>query len=162
MNSAGSPSLKRRAEQSPTSSEATEKKPKVEDIVSFRNNPVVSLEVGPDAVPFFVHKSVLCDSSPFFNAAFNGQFQEKVGSMELKEDTVETVERFIYWLYKGDIKITRIGDPNYFQRRYTELSQLYFFADKCGVIPLKNLIMTMLFDTIMDPEGKYRIQEKGS
>ncbi|KAL8658791.1 MAG: hypothetical protein Q9226_000773 [Calogaya cf. arnoldii] len=138
MSSASSPSLKRKAEQSPASSEGTEKKPKIDDNVSFRNNPVVSLE-----------------------AAFNGQFQEKTGSMELKEDTVENVERFIYWLYKGDIKITRIGDPNYFHCRYIQLSQLYFFADKCGVIPLKNHIMTMLFDTIKDPEGRYRRPEKG-
>ncbi|KAI4246859.1 MAG: hypothetical protein L6R42_009785 [Xanthoria sp. 1 TBL-2021] len=156
MGAAGSPPLKRQTEQSQDDGEATAKKPKMEDNLSFRNDTMVSLEVGPERVPFQVHKNLLCDCSPFFEAAFNGHFKEKCGSMELKEDDVDAFEYFMQWLYRRKINVTQIGDPDYFARRYTQLSRLYTLADKYGVALFKNHIMTLLFDTVKHPGGKYR------
>lgn len=117
------------------------------------------LVVGPELVPFDADKNLICGSSPFFEAAFNGRFKESSGLIELEEDDVDVFEHFMQWLHSREIDIAQVSDR---KRRFTHLSRLYVFADKYGIVRLKNHVMTMLFDTIKHPEGTYRTGEPGS
>ena len=40
----------------------------------FQNNPIVTLNVGPDKHTFHVHQELLFKSSPVFKAAFSGAY----------------------------------------------------------------------------------------
>lgn len=123
---------------------------------SFYNSPMVTVKVGLGRLPFYVHKNLLCDHSPYFAAALKGSYKESAGSMELKEDNVEAFERLIQWLYKHDIVISPIGNAPTTANRYRELIQLYILADKFDIPRLRNYVMTLLFDTIKSPDGNFR------
>ena len=60
--------------------------------------------VGPDEYRFDVHKDLLCKASPFFKAAFDGNFAEAAGIMKLPEEDVMTFKHFIYWLYSRRLR----------------------------------------------------------
>ncbi|KAI4250269.1 MAG: hypothetical protein L6R42_008785 [Xanthoria sp. 1 TBL-2021] len=159
MSVARSPGVKREAGASATNSHGTAKKPKLEYKLSFYNSPMVTLKVGSDRLPFYVHQNLLCEHSPFFAAALNGPFKESAGSIQFTEDNVEAFERLIQWLYKRDFKTSPIGNTQVTANRYRELVQLYILADKFDMPLLRNHIMTLLFDTIKHPNGTFR---KGS
>ncbi|KAI4248718.1 MAG: hypothetical protein L6R42_009174 [Xanthoria sp. 1 TBL-2021] len=159
MNAAGSPSLKRNAEHPQDAGTAIAKKSKIEDDSSSCKTPIVVLVVGPELVPFDADKNLICGSSRFFEAAFNGRFKESSGLIELEEDDVDVFEHFMQWLHSREIDIAQVSDR---KRRFTQLSRLYVFADKYGIVRLKNHVMTMLFDTIKHPERTYRTGEPGS
>ncbi|KAL8799083.1 MAG: hypothetical protein Q9223_007688 [Gallowayella weberi] len=123
---------------------------------SFRDDPMVTLEVGHEGAKFHTHKSLLCHVSPFFDAAFNGPFKESSGSMKINEDEADTFERFVQWIYRGEVDVTPLNDPLCFESRYTQLTALYVLADKYDIASLKNDVMRLLFATIQHPESKSR------
>lgn len=67
------------------------------------------LNVGPKKTRFVVHKRQLCELSPFFEAAFNGKFQEKAGTMDLVDDDVHAFEHFVQWVYERNVGIPLEG-----------------------------------------------------
>ncbi|KAL8898245.1 MAG: hypothetical protein Q9192_002166 [Flavoplaca navasiana] len=159
MNAAGSPSSsKRKAEQSQDNYEATGKKLKIEDSVSFCNNPMVTLLVGPDRLSFHVHRNLLCENSPFFAAAFNGSFKESSGLMELIEDSADAFERFVQWLYRRKFTISPVGDAQCTKQRYQQLVRVYIVADKFDVPLLKDHVIVLFFDSIRYPNGQFRLK----
>ncbi|KAL8981755.1 MAG: hypothetical protein Q9205_003551 [Flavoplaca limonia] len=76
--------------------------------------------------------------------------------MELAEDNVEAVERYVQWLYSRDFKISPVGNTQCTNARYLELIRLYVLADKFNIPLLKNHIMGLLFETIKLPNGAFR------
>jgi len=61
---------------------------------------MVKLVVGEEGTIFHVHKDLLCDASPVFNAAFNSSLRETAErSMHMPDETADDVEHFISWLY---------------------------------------------------------------
>ncbi|KAL9033026.1 MAG: hypothetical protein Q9180_006168 [Flavoplaca navasiana] len=152
------PSSKRKAEQSQDKYGATGKKLKIEDSVSFCNNPMVTLFVGPDRLSFHVHRNLLCENSPFFAAAFNGSFKESSGSMELIEDNADAFERFVQWLYRRKFTISPVGDALCTKQRYQQLVRVYIVADKFDIPLLKDHVIVLFFDSIRYPNGQFRPQ----
>ncbi|KAL8793979.1 MAG: hypothetical protein Q9182_007643, partial [Xanthomendoza sp. 2 TL-2023] len=122
----------------------------------FRDDPMVTLEVGHQGTKFHAHKSLLCHISPFFEAAFNGPFKENSGSMELKEDEADTFELFIQWVYHGEVDMTPLNDPLWPESCYTQLTDLYVLADKYDIASLKNHVVRLLFATIQQYDGNSR------
>lgn len=60
---------------------------------------IVRIQVGKDLEKFVVHKILICDTSPFFRAAFNSGLEEaKTGLMRLEK------------LYTGDPLDTRVSE----------------------------------------------------
>lgn len=125
-------------------------------LARFGNNPIVVLNVGPNKTRFDVHKRQLCELSPFFQAAFNGQFREQAGSMDLVEDDVHAFEHFVRWLYQGNVGIHLEGEIDLLRVRLRELYNVYLLADKYNVSPLKNDIMEILFDAVKADRVKSR------
>ncbi|KAL8751295.1 MAG: hypothetical protein Q9199_006519 [Rusavskia elegans] len=122
----------------------------------FGNNPIVVLTVGPEKTRFDVHKRQLCELSPFFDAAFNGTFREKAGTMNLAEDDVHAFERFIRWVYERHVDISlecplhgdKFDKFDFLMTRMREFIDLWILADKYDVPILKNDIIDMLFQTL--------------
>ena len=57
-----------------------------DNIPSFFTGPVVTVEVGADKVVYTVHRNLICDASPFFEAAF-------MGSTSFKESSERTISQ---------------------------------------------------------------------
>lgn len=107
------------------------------------------LKVGPKKTRFDVHKRQLCELSPFFNAAFNGKFQEKAGTMNLVEDNLYAFEHFVRWIYERNVDIPLEGkNDETLKARMRDLIDVYILADKYDIPALKNSIMEILFDAV--------------
>lgn len=60
--------------------------------------------VGPSSRNYRLHKRLLCHHSAFFDAAFNGEFQEGVsGQLSLLEEDADAFDLFVHWLYRGSL-----------------------------------------------------------
>lgn len=58
------------------------------------------MKVGPDEVPFGVHKDLLCQYSTFFRNALNGGFKEsKENTVKLPTETPAMFRIIVDWLY---------------------------------------------------------------
>ncbi|KAL8733491.1 MAG: hypothetical protein Q9166_002118 [cf. Caloplaca sp. 2 TL-2023] len=67
---------------------------------SIFSNEIVTVEVGPERVPFSVHKGLICGHSTFLNAAFNGSFKEAaMQSIPLEEESPKVFDIIHKWLY---------------------------------------------------------------
>ncbi len=64
----------------------------------------VNVGSGKDAESWTIHKSLLAHHSPFFAAAFNGNFAESAtNTVSLVEDHPDAFQLFVQWLYSGEI-----------------------------------------------------------
>ncbi|KAI4285630.1 MAG: hypothetical protein L6R38_000532, partial [Xanthoria sp. 2 TBL-2021] len=69
----------------------------------FPFDDTVTVHVGPDNERFSIHKRLVCQF-PFFEAAFNGNFQESAaGILKLPEHDPAIFRFFVYWLYTGKL-----------------------------------------------------------
>ena len=121
----------------------------------------MTIEVGEDKTKFHIHKTFLCDVSAFFKAALKAGFKESGGQkVELPEDTTETFELFLSWLYAQEYKGM---DEKLFKKPDTanraELERfmdLFIFADKVGAQGLKRQMVNKHFK-ICRKEGLYAV-----
>ncbi|KAL8761613.1 MAG: hypothetical protein Q9184_002288, partial [Pyrenodesmia sp. 2 TL-2023] len=104
--------------------------------------------VGPKKTRVDVHRRQLCETSPFFEAAFNRHFREKVGTMNLVEDDLHAFEHFVQWAYERDMDIPLEDDKDRFMARMRELIEVHLLADKYDIPALKNHIIQILFDAV--------------
>ena len=112
----------------------------------FRGVHTVTILVGEDSTPFFVHRDQLCDASSFFKAAFEGAFLEGIEMrMSLPEEEEHTFDLFIQWLYNQGYEIFHEKDNDKGQQ-YMEPVKLYILADKYDVTDLKSHVITKLFE----------------
>lgn len=53
---------------------------------------------------YTIHKKLICHHSTYFDTAFNGSFKEaKENEIKLSEDTSETFDVFVHWLYSAHL-----------------------------------------------------------
>lgn len=112
----------------------------------FQNNPVVTLNVGPDRHTFHVHQELLFNTSPVFKAAFSKTYQESnERCMTLPDEDPETVERLMQWLYFKSLSLTKAVCVGTSEERYLQLARLNTLADKFDIRLLSNAIINELF-----------------
>ncbi|KAL8892854.1 MAG: hypothetical protein Q9215_000218 [Flavoplaca cf. flavocitrina] len=71
--------------------------------LAFPFDDTITVYVGPDNERFSIHKRLICQYS-FFEAAFNGHFQESAaGVVKLPEHDATIFRFFVYWLYTGKL-----------------------------------------------------------
>ncbi|KAI4119036.1 MAG: hypothetical protein LQ345_001007 [Seirophora villosa] len=104
--------------------------------------------VGAKRTRFDVHKRQLCEVSPFFEAAFTGNFREQAGSMELLEGNDTVFENFIQWLYRRKLDVSWPDDKQSSKTMYLDLLNLYILADKYNIGSLMDQIMAALFNAV--------------
>ncbi|KAL8868402.1 MAG: hypothetical protein Q9198_008190 [Flavoplaca austrocitrina] len=75
-------------------------------VLLLQGTQVVTVNVGSgeDAESWIIHKRLLAHHSPFFAAAFNGNFAESAtNTVSLVEDDPDAFELFVQWLYSGQL-----------------------------------------------------------
>lgn len=89
---------------------------------------------------FTIHKQLLCDVSPYFEAALNGTFQEaKEQRISFPEDVVAVFEQFQAWLYfRTPLPNIDIMDAPSAYNEWNVLVHLYVLADKFQIPTLQN------------------------
>ena len=107
---------------------------------------------------FFAFKDHICHASSFFASAFDGGFRESKGVLLLPEDGRASVGPFIKWVsteqYKGmnEESISKVSMEEARTNAWTELMNLYIFADKVDCQELKRQIITWLFNFSLGDE----------
>jgi len=70
----------------------------------YREGPLVIITV--EEHKYKIPKDRICDSSTFFNSAFNGDFKESQDlELKLEETTPKTFELVIQWIYIGKLSL---------------------------------------------------------
>jgi BTB/POZ domain len=108
---------------------------------------IVHIKVGTALQDFGIHKDHLCNTSPYFHAAFNSGFEEaKTGIMTLESTDLNVFEIFYAWLYTTSLKDEEsVGSwPG-----EMTLLRLYVFADMAQIPALQNAIIRELYEEIM-------------
>ena len=110
---------------------------------------IVTLQVGADKYPFYIHKGLLCRDSHFFKAAFDGSFEEATtGTLHLKEDDVEEVKIFEEWLYHPN----KLEFPKDHDEPSFLLIKLFCFAHRVGIESLQNDALDAIRDLAIRPK----------
>ena len=116
----------------------------------------MTLYVGEDKTPFYVHEDLLCEVSSVFKAAFGPNWHSKQGferKMDLPEEEVNTFEDFVDWLYTREYGIPG-HDLHNFQEQYNERTgdamYLFVIADKYDVPELKHKICDQMIELARD------------
>jgi hypothetical protein len=96
------------------------------DPPNFRDTPIAELIVTEQRTSFLVHKNLLCDAAPFFDAALTTGFVEATKQqILLPEDDADTVHRFVQRVY-----FKSYGLPKDHAEQFMQLARLYVFANK--------------------------------
>ena len=89
-----------------------------------------------------MHKKLLCDTSGFFRAALNGNFQESQNqAIEMPEDDAEVFCYFQYWAYTGAIEQK---PRNRLEIPWRILAGVYIFAEARCIPALQNAAIDVL------------------
>ncbi|KAI9738795.1 MAG: hypothetical protein M1834_008302 [Cirrosporium novae-zelandiae] len=111
----------------------------------FMFKTIVKVEIGPESIPFWVHKEIICSQSPFFHVAFNGSFKEAIDqAIKLPEDSPEVFEYFMQWLYTGSLAHEAVDSD---KPAFHILIRLYILADKLSIPQLKIDLVSKFIDT---------------
>jgi hypothetical protein len=108
---------------------------------------IVYVKVGKDQQKFGLHKDYLCFHSPYFRAAFDGNFDEATTGEVILDTTDPAVcGLFVEWLYTKDITLV-ISEDEALSRREshrkekpetTQLVRLWLLAEYLQVPQLQN------------------------
>lgn len=93
----------------------------------------VDVAVGPKGVISSVHEKLIRASSPFFNKALSGAWQEsQERTVQLPEDEPEIFAIYVHWLYYGTVPVVchEAGDSNDADAEYLNLAKAYTLGDK--------------------------------
>lgn len=93
---------------------------------------------------FKIHKQLLFNSTPYFKAAFDGNFIEaKEQTLDLPEENVIMFKRFQLWLYTNFI-LEKGEEP--MDIDWGTLVELYIFGEMCGIPDLQNAAIDILIN----------------
>lgn len=102
------------------------------------------MRVGHAKTLFKIHKQLLFNSTPYFKAAFDGNFIEaKEQTLELPEENVVMFKRFQLWLYTNYV-LEKGEEPT--EIDWITLAELYIFGEMCGIPDLQNAAIDILIN----------------
>lgn len=100
------------------------------------------ITVGSIKTKFHVHKSLLCEQSDYFKAAFEGQFAEaKSEELTLEDEDPELFDRLLDWVYLQYLEPIAARDNEHAK----ELVKLWVLADKFLMHRLANEAINALY-----------------
>ena len=114
---------------------------------SIKNDTIVKVAVGESKQIFYIHRKLLCNVSPVFNAAFHpGHFlEDATETMDISDFDTNTFDYFTEWLYSGKFSGMCTGGSGGVETRKEDCSvelsnmiDLYIFADKYMLPELKS------------------------
>jgi BTB/POZ domain len=99
---------------------------------------MVRIFVGPERVEYNLHKELLCERSSFFQAAFEGPFQEgQEKVMNLPEDSMASFEILVLYVYGSALAPVA-------PRKVGAYIRLYGLAEKLCMENLANEVVDMI------------------
>ncbi|KAL8714754.1 MAG: hypothetical protein Q9220_001267 [cf. Caloplaca sp. 1 TL-2023] len=105
---------------------------------------MVKLTAGDKKHVFYAHKRRLCAVSWAFDDAFNKSTEKKCDSMTLVEESAETIDHFLTWVYERKIHPGPWLDKSGMQHYYRLLVDLHAFAGKHDVEQLEYDVVKQL------------------
>ncbi|ERF70749.1 hypothetical protein EPUS_05101 [Endocarpon pusillum Z07020] len=106
------------------------------------NEPIAIIKVGSPPQNSHVHKSFLCQASPFFRAALEGSFKESADSVvHLPQDESSTFDRFLGWVYWKEYDVMDLVKGKSNKDYWSVIIHDHIFADKIQVEGFQNHIM---------------------
>lgn len=109
---------------------------------------MVTVEVGPQKVSFGFHKGLICSRSPFFEAAFNGSFQETATqSIHLKDDNPHHFDIVHKWFYTDLVTVAFDGKDR--MPSGYECLHVYVLADKLDIPRLCDAAIKHISDSFV-------------
>ncbi|KAF5851405.1 hypothetical protein GGP41_004187 [Bipolaris sorokiniana] len=126
------------------------------------SDPIVKLKVtkpAGDTENLNVHRGVLCKSSGFFRRATKPEWtelREQPDTIDLPDDSVQTVSDYIRWLYSGNtsIKLYYVGEDKRervaeeAEKVFVMLAEAYVFGEKIVDTKYKNAVMETMIAAI--------------
>jgi hypothetical protein len=108
---------------------------------TFRESSVVTIIV--EEHKYKLPKERLCDSSTFFNSAFNGGFKESQDlELKLEETTSKTFDLIIQWIYTGKLILPTSSSGA--AETFTQLLAFVRLADRLDLVgPFDSVISSM-------------------
>ncbi|KAI9676800.1 MAG: hypothetical protein M1829_002895 [Trizodia sp. TS-e1964] len=110
----------------------------------------ITVLVGPTEDSFAVHKAPVCEVSPFFRAALDGNFREsKEGIIKLPDEDPKIFGCFLHWLYNKRLRtptdgIDVLDKTNKKVIPWMVLIQLYLLGERLQVAGFKNAAVDAL------------------
>lgn len=116
---------------------------------------MVILFVGEEEKKFHIHKKLLCDKVPAFEAMFRGGFKEaEEGIAYLPEDKPVAVELLVEWLYRGylsalstDDNMDRQAVRSLTRSTVKKWTEVFCFAEKYCIDTLMDHSLTLIKST---------------
>lgn len=109
----------------------------------------VEVGIGPTQKVYHIHKKLICRWSQYFQAVFNGYFQEAASQVvTLEEEQPKLFDLVNYWLYSSAIRIpSEAKRPREIQ---SILVELWLFGDRRGMPALQNHTLDALHQSVID------------
>lgn len=125
------------------------------DQIRLLNEPIAIIKVGSPPQNFHLHKSFLCQASPFFRAALEGSFKESAdGVVHLPQDKPFTFDRFLGWVYWKEYDVMDLMRGRSSEDCWSVIIHDHIFADKIHVEGFPNHIMNAVIDAYKTVELK--------
>lgn len=105
---------------------------------------MVEIVVGREEKSFCMHKGLLCNTAPYFRAAFEGRFIEaQTRILRPSDEDPNTFNQFQLWAYTD--KILQEGETHQ-NITVDRLVKLYLFGSMYGISALQNAAMDLFID----------------
>ncbi|KAE9373272.1 hypothetical protein N431DRAFT_373589 [Stipitochalara longipes BDJ] len=124
----------------------------------------ITLLVGKEEIPFFIHENILCENYSFFESACKPQWMKEDDPMiRLPDDDPELVNIMLYWMYRHVLFFPAAFDTaavNVSSGLDTApglLAKLFVLAEKYQIIPLQNNIIDAFLVWLGDLSLHHRI-----
>ncbi|KAL8794313.1 MAG: hypothetical protein Q9195_003139 [Heterodermia aff. obscurata] len=116
------------------------------------NGPIVTLRL--DSFELHVHRNLLCKASPVFEAAFTGgasfvETKTQTFDFDSSEVSIKSLGHLVQWLYSDDHRLIQEASLINIHDWYTELADLYVFAEKYVIVDLKNSIIEEIWKALV-------------
>ncbi|KGO68807.1 Uncharacterized protein PITC_076890 [Penicillium italicum] len=122
--------------------------------------PILTIIVGDSKEPLHVHKSIICNSSPFFKNAMSGSWKEsKEHTLELPEDDPKIFAWYSHWLYFAKIPtIVEAVAPEdreaNHSKEYHDLVEAYVLGDKLLDTKFQNSVIDAIVEKCSTPDAQ--------
>lgn len=110
------------------------------------DDPKVTIYVGVERKGYSLSKKMLCQSSAYFAAVFEGNFQEAITqTLDLEEDDEDAFELLIQYIYTREIVL---DEPTNFTKSITRCLGLAKIGDKLGILDVVDIAYDKVFSIL--------------
>ncbi|EXJ59682.1 hypothetical protein A1O7_03828 [Cladophialophora yegresii CBS 114405] len=111
-----------------------------DDVDNFTTSAIVTVHVGPKRKCFYLHRTLICERSPFMEKCLSkNRFSEGAkNELYLPEDDPKAFAIVVDWIYRGKLPslVSGVGGVN-----VLDMTSAYCMADKFGMEELQNGII---------------------